>query len=164
MSYNPCECPIAGYCNRYRKEMSQAKWSLCQKQEKYRKLFDEIAGNADFGMWRTSKKGNIPPGIARTVKINRGPKKQKTLMTEEQRVSIIQEHRQVEKALQELEEANIDVNTIDKASEGLGDSISKVLTKFGITEKLMTKILKRECGCSKRKEFLNKIFPYANKN
>ena len=163
MSYNPCECPIAGYCNRYRKDMSQAKWGLCQKQEKYRMLFDEIAGNADFGMWKTAKKGNIPAGIARTVKIKTGPQKQKTLMTEEQRASIIQEHRQVEKALQELEEANIDVNTIDKESEGLGDDIEKVLTKFGITQKLMSKMLKRSCKCNERKEFLNKLFPYVKK-
>jgi len=163
MSYNPCECPVAGYCNRYRKEMSQAKWGLCQKQEKYRKLFDEIAGNADFGMWKTAKKGNIPAGVARTVKIKKGPQKQKTLMTEEQRSGIIQEHRQVEEALRALKEENIDEQIQQEEMEGLGDHVQHILTKFGITKKLVEKVMKRTCGCDERKAFLNKLWPYVKK-
>ena len=160
MVYKPCECPIAGYCNRYRKKMSEKKWGLCQKNEKYRKLFDEIAGNEDFGMWKTSKKGNIPAGVARKVKIKYGPER-KIVMTEEQRSNIVKEHRQVEAAIEALKEEKIDIT--QKESEGLGDTVSKVLTKFGITEKLMTKVLKRSCGCSERKAFLNKLWPYVKK-
>ncbi len=159
MVYKECECPVAGYCKRYRKEMSEAKWGLCQKQEKYRMLFDEIAGNADFGMWKTAKKGNIPAGVAHTVKIRQVPQK-RVLMTDSHR-KIISEHRQLEGALEALDKEKIDEHNI---SEGVGDTVQKVLTKFGITEKLMTKIMKRSCKCNERKEFLNKLFPYTKKD
>ena len=43
-------------------------------------------------------------------------------------------------------------------SQGLGDSIEKFTTATGI-KKLADKI-PGGCGCKKRKETLNKIFPY----
>lgn len=45
-------------------------------------------------------------------------------------------------------------------SKGLGDSIEKLTTATGIkyaVDKLMNK---KDCGCTKRKEMLNKKFPY----
>ena len=54
-------------------------------------------------------------------------------------------------------------------SKGLGDSIEKITTVTGI--KSFTQVLantgifgpKKDCGCNKRKEALNKAFPYKNK-
>ena len=46
-------------------------------------------------------------------------------------------------------------------SKGLGDSIEKFTKATGI-KKLADKI-PGGCGCSKRKDTLNKIFPYKNK-
>ena len=51
-------------------------------------------------------------------------------------------------------------------SKGLGDSIEKFTTATGI--KSFTQVLarngvfgkKKDCGCNKRKEALNKAFPY----
>ena len=50
-------------------------------------------------------------------------------------------------------------------SKGLGDSIEKFTTITGI--KSFTQFLnrngifgKKDCGCNKRKEALNKVFPY----
>jgi len=153
MTYKPCECPVAGYCKRYKTDMGQGKWKLCQKIEKYRMLFDEIAGNEDFGMWKTAKKGNIPAGVPRQVKTKIGTK---TLLNEEQRKQVVKEHRQVEEAVEELK--NI------KESEGLGDSVERILTKFGITKSLMEKVMKRTCKCDDRKAFLNKLIPYTKIN
>jgi len=53
--------------------------------------------------------------------------------------------------------------------KGLGDSIEKFTTVTGI--KSFTTVLARnglfgknkDCGCKKRKEKLNKLFPYNNK-
>lgn len=45
-----------------------------------------------------------------------------------------------------------------KKSRGLGDSIDKVTTATGI-KKLVKKVSK-DCGCEKRRETLNKKFPY----
>jgi hypothetical protein len=45
-------------------------------------------------------------------------------------------------------------------SKGLGDSVEKVLKATGI-DKVAKKVLGDDCGCEKRKEKLNKMFPYA---
>tara|TARA_R110002072_G_scaffold19596_9_gene72560 strand:- start:505 stop:657 length:153 start_codon:yes stop_codon:yes gene_type:complete len=45
-------------------------------------------------------------------------------------------------------------------SKGLGDSIEKITKATGI-KKVVDKITgKKDCGCNKRKEKLNKMFPY----
>ena len=50
-------------------------------------------------------------------------------------------------------------------SEGLGDTIEKVLSKFGISEEKISKILGGSgCGCSKRKKWFNKIFSYKKES
>lgn len=51
-------------------------------------------------------------------------------------------------------------------SKGLGDDIAKV-TKFAKLDKIAESIAKSlgkdDCGCSKRQEKLNKLFPYGDK-
>ena len=50
-----------------------------------------------------------------------------------------------------------------KESKGLGDSIEKFTEATGI-KKVVEKVTgKKDCGCNKRKEALNKAFPYKNK-
>ena len=50
-----------------------------------------------------------------------------------------------------------------KKSKGLGDSIEKITEITGI-KKVVEKVTgKKDCGCKKRKEALNKAFPYKNK-
>ena len=47
-------------------------------------------------------------------------------------------------------------------SKGLGDSIEKITKATGI-KKVVNKISKvtgKDCGCGKRKETLNRLFPY----
>ncbi len=45
-------------------------------------------------------------------------------------------------------------------NKGLGDSIEKITTFTGI-KKIVDKITgKKDCGCDKRKDKLNKKFPY----
>ena len=48
-----------------------------------------------------------------------------------------------------------------KKSRGLGDDIEKVAKKTGV-KKIVKKVFK-DCGCEERKEKLNKLFPYYNK-
>jgi hypothetical protein len=50
-----------------------------------------------------------------------------------------------------------------EASKGLGDTVGKVLHKTGI-DKLAKFVLGEDCGCDKRKEYLNKMFPYNKPN
>ena len=49
-------------------------------------------------------------------------------------------------------------------SKGLGDSIEKLTKATGI-KKVVNKINKitgKDCGCDKRKNTLNRLFPYNN--
>jgi len=50
------------------------------------------------------------------------------------------------------------VRKAKKRSKGLGDTIEKVTKATGI--KKVVDLLFDDCGCDKRKEQLNKIFPY----
>ena len=45
--------------------------------------------------------------------------------------------------------------------KGLGDTIEKITTATGIN-KIVNRVSK-DCGCKKRKEKLNKMFPYNSK-
>ena len=50
-------------------------------------------------------------------------------------------------------------------SKGLGDSIEKITKATGIKKVVDTvsKITKKPCNCGKRKDTLNRLFPYNNK-
>ena len=52
-----------------------------------------------------------------------------------------------------------------KKSRGLGDTIEKFTKATGIKKVVDTvaKATGKDCGCKKRKEALNKAFPYKNK-
>jgi hypothetical protein len=50
----------------------------------------------------------------------------------------------------------------NKKSKGLGDSIEKITKATGI-KKVVNKITgNKDCGCNKRKDTLNRLFPYNN--
>jgi len=66
------------------------------------------------------------------------------------------------KEVERLEEDGAAVDLVNiMESKGLGDSIEKFTKATGI-KKLADKI-PGGCGCKKRKEALNTIFPYKNK-
>ena len=44
-------------------------------------------------------------------------------------------------------------------SRGLGDSIEKLTESTGI-KRVVKKVVGKDCGCNKRKNTLNRMFPY----
>ena len=50
----------------------------------------------------------------------------------------------------------------DNKSKGLGDSIEKITKATGIKKVVETvnKVVGKDCGCGKRKDTLNRLFPY----
>jgi hypothetical protein len=47
----------------------------------------------------------------------------------------------------------------------LGDTVEKILGKIGITEEALKAAFNvKDCGCSGRKKWLNKIFKYKGTN
>ena len=53
-------------------------------------------------------------------------------------------------------------NFMTKKSKGLGDSIEKITKATGIKKVVNTvsRIVKKDCGCGKRKDTMNRLFPY----
>ena len=88
----------------------------------------------------------------------------KTTMTQKRKESIEAEQ-QLDKVVAKIEEEGINLDNYKENKEGLGDVISGVLSKLGITSESMDKWsgLKGGCGCSKRQKFLNKILPFSKK-
>ena len=64
---------------------------------------------------------------------------------------------EMDKVIKELEEKGISTEATNMV--GLGDLVEDALNKFGITEERFKSWFNlRECNCSKRKAWLNKVF------
>ena len=52
----------------------------------------------------------------------------------------------------------------NKKSKGLGDTVAKITKATGIKKVVDTvsKVTSKDCGCNKRKNNLNRLFPYNN--
>ena len=94
-------------------------------------------------------------------KVLEARKARKKRRAQEDKVDLAIEHLKSQGlSLEKIEE----IMGIESASRGLGDTIQKTLSKFGITSKLAEKIMgTKGCGCNDRKSWLNKIFPYKKK-
>ena len=54
------------------------------------------------------------------------------------------------------------MNMSDNRPRGLGDSIEKITKATGIKKvvDVVSKVTGKDCGCGKRKNSLNRLFPY----
>jgi hypothetical protein len=73
---------------------------------------------------------------------------------------------EINQVIADLEKQGIDVNAYldgpNAERTGLGDVVEKTLQKFGITEDRFKKWFGlKECGCSKRKKWLNGLFSWT---
>tara|TARA_B100000287_G_C20477056_1_gene719599 strand:+ start:304 stop:528 length:225 start_codon:yes stop_codon:yes gene_type:complete len=64
---------------------------------------------------------------------------------------------EMDKVIKELEDQGVNVDATEMT--GLGDLVEAALTKFGVTEERFKNWFNlKECNCSKRKAWLNKVF------
>ena len=70
--------------------------------------------------------------------------------------------REMDGVISELEKRGIDMNShTNPEMVGLGDVIEDVLKSFGITQERFKQWFGlQECGCSRRKAWLNRIFSW----
>jgi hypothetical protein len=62
-----------------------------------------------------------------------------------------------------MQKKQSDKSSQEIKSTGLGDTVEKVLRKTGV-DKLAKAVLGEDCGCDKRQELLNDLFPYGKYN
>lgn len=58
---------------------------------------------------------------------------------------------------------NESTDTTTHESQGLGDTIAKITEKLGldkVAESVAQSLGKEDCGCKKRQQTLNDLFPY----
>jgi hypothetical protein len=137
-----CECENPGECSLLRRVMTPRLHELCQHSEVHRQRFLAIA----------KVRGLHNVGVDKKISKYRA---------EANKLA-----RDADSAIGEMKNVGVlDANgEIDASSEGLGDTIEKVLSKFGITDEKISRILDMSgCGCSERKSWFNKIFSYKNK-
>ena len=73
---------------------------------------------------------------------------------------IVDERHEINKVINELEKEGVNLANFEEVS-GLGDVVEGVLIRLGVTEERFKKWFNlRECNCSKRKQWLNKIFSW----
>jgi len=73
---------------------------------------------------------------------------------------IVDERHEMNKVINELEKEGVNLANFEEVT-GLGDVVEGVLIRFGVTEERFKKWFNlRECNCSKRKQWLNKIFSW----
>jgi len=55
-------------------------------------------------------------------------------------------------------------NKQEVVSKGLGDTIEKITTATGVKKVVETvaKAVGKDCGCAKRRDTLNRVFPYQS--
>jgi len=136
--YNPCQCDGAGFCKRYGSEVTQNTYNLCKHKAVYRKGFEiAFADTADESV-----------------------RNEEAYLISQQRTA---NRNLVDDVMKEVEKQGIDTSS-EEAEAGLGTVLSKVFSKFGITEEKMEEWSGMGgCGCSKRKKFLDKILPFKKR-
>ncbi len=72
---------------------------------------------------------------------------------------------EINQVIKELEKRGVNVNShMMQDTKGLGDVVEEVLQKFGITQQRFKKWFNlKECGCTKRKKWLNGLFSWKVK-
>jgi len=139
-----CTCEGPGYCPRYNINMSPYLHNLCKTDVTWRWNFQNFFAGPKTEEERRDR--------------------ERQLKAYRERHKMTHEKELLDKAIQEVEEAGVNLQNYEEKSAGLGDLIGGVFSKLGITPEVTEKWAGiKGCGCSKRKKFLNKIFPFRKK-
>ena len=146
-----CTCEGPGYCPRYNINMSPKLHSLCKNDIEWRWNFQNFFASAKT---EEEKQSRQRQQVAYLEKEKMRHEKEK----------LHQERALLDQAIKEVEEAGVNLQNYKEKGAGLGDLIGGVFSKLGITPEVTEKWAGiGGCGCSKRKKFLNKIFPFRKK-
>jgi len=140
-----CICDGPGFCPCYGTKLTQRLHTKCKTSQKWRDNFTHFFAS-------TSSDETKAFGSAKADAVMEGIRRRETARKKEEKG---------------LNEAMSEIQSRSQGADmdGLGDLVENVLTKFGITqEKVQSALGTPDCGCSKRKQFLNRLFPFARKN
>lgn len=130
-----CICDDPGECQLFMLAMSETLHNRCKNRQSDRDWFLESVKRRDTDQDNTEYQKKLTDQAAKA---------------------------KVDNAILALQSRGISLE--DEESAGLGDTVAKVLSSFGITKEVISKISGGSCKCDKRKAWLNTIFPYGTKD
>ena len=135
-----CQCDGPGYCPVYGIRMTERLHNRCKTSEVWRENFKNFFS----------------------------PESEEDQETKDRKAKEYKEMKKSEAVLDEVmssvEKDGVTLDNYSEKMEGLGDLLANVFGKLGVTEEVVQKWAGiRGCGCTKRKEFLNKILPFRKK-
>ena len=137
-----CPCDSPGYCAEYGVHMSEHLHNKCVNQPTWRLQFESLIGYTEQ---------NEP-----LEERQRKQEEYQEMQSHEQQLDEVISYIETEKG--------ITIDNYNDKTQGLGDVVGNVLSKFGVTEEVVEKWGGiGGCGCSKRKKFLNTILPFRKK-
>ena len=135
---NECQCSEAGFCPVYGINMTARLHRLCQTDEVWRNNFQNFFA---------------PPA-------NEAERQHREVLTKESR-KMNERRKELDDVINEVEGSGVNLENYEENQEGLGDLLAGIFARLGITEDSVEKWSGvGGCGCSKRKQFLNKILPF----
>lgn len=143
-----CVCEGPGQCPCYGVFMNKNLHAKCKRSQNWRENFSRFFKSLANEEVRAITKEREDAAMDRIL---------------QEELARREEEKDLDEAMSEIEDKARDMG--EEGVEGLGDVIENVLTKFGITQERVQKALgTKDCGCNKRKQFLNRLFPFARKN
>ena len=140
-----CVCEGPGKCPCYGVFMNRNLHDKCQRSQNWRENFSHFFKSLENEEVRAQNEARENAAMERI---------------RQEHIARKEEEKDLDEAMAEIEDRADGVEV-----EGLGDLVENVLTKFGITQERVQKALgTKDCGCDKRKQFLNQLFPFARKN
>ena len=150
-----CECAGPGHCPVYGIRMGEKSYHKCKNDQSWRLHY------LDFYKVAKEKLSK--------EEYDKREKQRETLIANQiellkQKAKMKDAERELDEAIDKIEEKGITLENYEEKREGLGDLVSDTLSKLGFTEENIEKWSGiRGCGCEKRKKFLNKIMPFRKK-
>ena len=165
-----CECDGPGHCSVYNIHMNKRRYERCKYdcnwRNHYSKYYSKInVDNLINEMRETTMEKNKEAHerniaiIEQREKFIKSQESKKIKKKDQDKINA-----QIDEVMKEVEKEGVNLNNYTDKQEGLGDLISNVMSKLGVTEENVQKWSGiGGCGCSARKKFLNKILPFRKK-
>ena len=152
-----CQCDGPGQCPVYDIYMNETRYKRCKYDCEWRNHYSSYYGKLNMD--------NIQAEMN-----NSSLEKHKAIIKHREELQSRRENAgkkinaEIDEVMTEVAKEGVNLDNYTEKQEGLGDLVSNVLSKLGVTEDKIQKWSNMGgCGCGARKKFLNTIMPFRKK-
>ena len=173
-----CQCDGPGQCPVYDIYMNETRYKRCKYdcewRSHYSNFYKKVKVNELMDEMREAsieeQKALIQKQEAKMKMRAHNLEVERLQAIQQKRIDIVQPrevsntHAEIDEVMNEVEKEGVTLDNYTENKEGLGDLIGNVMSKLGVTEEKIQKWSNiGGCGCSARRQFLNKIMPFRKK-